>query len=118
MTDLERRIEEGRALLRERWGEKVRATPSLADEKPLGSGPRNRHGMPQVPPEQGVLSSWPVLEFGEQPVVPLDRWELRVEGEVEGADRTRRSAAADARAGGCVAPGRRESVEAAPQAPP
>jgi DMSO/TMAO reductase YedYZ molybdopterin-dependent catalytic subunit len=39
--------------------------------------------MPQVPPEQGVLASWPVLEFGEQPVIPTERWEFRVEGEVE-----------------------------------
>jgi DMSO/TMAO reductase YedYZ molybdopterin-dependent catalytic subunit len=39
--------------------------------------------MPQVPPRQNVLDSWPVLEFGEQPVVPTARWELRVEGEVE-----------------------------------
>ena len=83
MTDLEKRIEEGRALLRARWGEKIRETPSLADKEPQGTGPRNRHGMPQVPPEQGVLSSWPVLEFGEQPVIPLERWEFRVEGEVE-----------------------------------
>jgi len=83
VTDLERRIEEGRAILRARWGERIRETPSLSDKAPQGDGPRNRHGMPQVPPRQNVLDSWPVLDIGEQPVVSLERWELRVEGEVE-----------------------------------
>ena len=83
MTDLERRIEEGRKLLRARWGERMQATPSLSDREPQGAGPPNRHGMPQVPPRQNVLTSWPVLDIGDQPVVPTERWELRVEGEVE-----------------------------------
>jgi len=83
VTDLERRIEEGRKLLRARWGERMQATPSLSDREPQGAGPPNRHGMPQVPPRQNVLTSWPVLDIGDQPVVPTERWELRVEGEVE-----------------------------------
>ncbi len=83
MTDLERRIEEGRKLLRARWAERMQATPSLSDREPQGAGPPNRHGMPQVPPRQNVLTSWPVLDIGDQPVVPTERWELRVEGEVE-----------------------------------
>jgi len=80
---MERRIEEGRAALRARWGEAIRLTPSMADPKPLGEGPANRHGMPQVPPGQNVLATWPVLDIGEQPVVSPERWELRVEGEVD-----------------------------------
>jgi DMSO/TMAO reductase YedYZ molybdopterin-dependent catalytic subunit len=67
VDDLERRIAEGRALLEAR----------------LGTGPRNRHGMPRVPPDQNVLSTWPVLDIGEQPVIEPGRWQLRVEGEVE-----------------------------------
>ena len=83
MTDIEKRIEDGRARLRARFAERTRQTPSLSDPEPMGSGRRNRHGMPKVPPEQKVFESWPVLDLGEQPVIPLDRWELRVEGAVE-----------------------------------
>ena len=83
MTDILKRIEEGREMLRKRFGEAIRATPSLADREPQGSGPANRHGMPQVPPRQNVLSTWPVLDCADQPVVSTDRWELRIEGEVE-----------------------------------
>ena len=83
MTDILKRIEEGREMLRKRFGEAIRATPSLADRTPQGSGPANRHGMPQVPPRQNVLSTWPVLDCADQPVVSTERWELRIEGEVE-----------------------------------
>jgi len=83
VTDIQKRIEEGRELLRKRFGEAIRATPSLADREPQGTGPANRHGMPQVPPRQNVLSTWPVLDCADQPVVSTDRWELRLEGEVE-----------------------------------
>jgi len=83
VEDLERRLEEGRAILRARFAEKMRGTPSLSDRAPQGTGPKNRHGMPQVPPRQNVLASWPVLEFGEQPVVPVERWRLQVDGAVE-----------------------------------
>ena len=31
------------------------ATPARSDERPLGSGPLNRHGMPQLPP--GILTA-------------------------------------------------------------
>ena len=44
--DLERRIAEGTAALRARFGERMRATPSLSDPQPQGTGPANRHGMP------------------------------------------------------------------------
>ena len=83
MTDILKRIEEGRAALRGRYAEAMRKTPSLSDKEPMGSGPVNRHGMPQVPPRQNVLSSWPVLDCLDQPNVSTDRWELRIEGEVE-----------------------------------
>jgi DMSO/TMAO reductase YedYZ molybdopterin-dependent catalytic subunit len=83
VTDIEKRIEEGRAALRHRFGEAMRTTPSLSDATPQGNGPKNRHGMPQVPPRQNVLSTWPVLDCADQPVISTDRWELRIEGEVE-----------------------------------
>ncbi len=83
MTDIQKRIEEGRAALRARFGEAIQATPSMSDADPQGAGPRNRHGMPQVPPRQNVLSTWPVLDCADQPVIGTERWELRIEGEVE-----------------------------------
>jgi DMSO/TMAO reductase YedYZ molybdopterin-dependent catalytic subunit len=83
VDDLARRIEEGRALLQARFADKIRATPSRSDRTPLGSGARNRHGMPKLPPKQSALASWPVLDLGEQPVIPLERWKLQLDGEVD-----------------------------------
>lgn len=54
----------------------------MADERPQGSGPPNRHGMPKLPvgQTQTAPGKWPVLDLGNQPDVPLDRWRLRVDG--------------------------------------
>jgi len=84
VTDLERRIAEGVAELRARFGEKLRATPSLDDLAPLGSGERNRHGMPRVPPGQRVMPGghWPVLDLGRTPGVSREKWRLEVDGAV------------------------------------
>ena len=48
-----------------------------------GSGPRNRHGMPQLPVGQHEVKNWPVLDLGEQPEIALDAWKLEVGGLVE-----------------------------------
>jgi len=52
---------------------------------PEGSGPLNRHGMPNLPVGQHLVKNWPVLDLGEQPDVPLDQWRLEVAGLVENA---------------------------------
>jgi DMSO/TMAO reductase YedYZ molybdopterin-dependent catalytic subunit len=85
VTDLERRIAEGVAELRARFADRIAKTPSLSDPKPQGEGPTNRHGMPREPPGQNVLEhhEWPVLDIGETPEVPMERWSLTVEGAVE-----------------------------------
>jgi DMSO/TMAO reductase YedYZ molybdopterin-dependent catalytic subunit len=85
VTDVERRIAEGVAELRARFGERMRRTPSLADPDPQGEGPRNRHGMPREPPGQNVLEAkgWPVLDLGQTPEVAPERWRLAVDGAVE-----------------------------------
>jgi DMSO/TMAO reductase YedYZ molybdopterin-dependent catalytic subunit len=85
MTDVERRIAEGVAELRARFGERMRRTPSLADPSPQGEGPRNRHGMPKEPPGQNVFAKgeWPVLDLGEKPDVPREKWRLLVDGAVQ-----------------------------------
>lgn len=83
--DLERRIAEGTAALRARFGERMRATPSLSDPQPQGTGPANRHGMPQLPTGQNALAkrAWPVLDLGESPVITPERWRLTVDGAVD-----------------------------------
>jgi DMSO/TMAO reductase YedYZ molybdopterin-dependent catalytic subunit len=53
---------------------------AFAGERPRGSGPANRHGMPQLPVGQHEVKNWPVLDLGEQPDVPLDKWKLEVGG--------------------------------------
>ena len=85
MTDLERRIADGVAALRARFGERMRATPSLSDAAPQGEGPANRHGMPKEPPGQNVFEkgAWPVLDLGQTPQITTDRWRLTVDGAVE-----------------------------------
>ncbi len=79
------KIVAARLKLRARFEERTRATPSLADSSPLGSGPRNRHGMPQLPVGQHAVEKWPVLDLGMQPTIPLERWSLRVDGAIESA---------------------------------
>jgi DMSO/TMAO reductase YedYZ molybdopterin-dependent catalytic subunit len=76
-------LEGARRALRARFDATMRATPSLSDPSPLGSGPPNRHGMPRLPPGQGEQEELPVLDLGDQPVTPLDRWTLAIDGAVE-----------------------------------
>lgn len=77
------RIIESRMKLKARFEEKINQTPSVADNKPLGKGAANRHGMPQVPIGQTVTEKWPVLDLGYHPDVDLGRWRLTIDGEVE-----------------------------------
>jgi DMSO/TMAO reductase YedYZ molybdopterin-dependent catalytic subunit len=52
-------------------------------QRPEGSGPPNRHGMPRLPVGQHAVQNWPVLDLGEQPDVPLDKWKLEIGGLVD-----------------------------------
>jgi DMSO/TMAO reductase YedYZ molybdopterin-dependent catalytic subunit len=52
-------------------------------EAPAGSGPPNRHGMPKLPIGQHHVQNWPVLDLGDVPDIPRDRWSLEVKGRVE-----------------------------------
>ncbi|HEV7348679.1 sulfite oxidase-like oxidoreductase [Telluribacter sp.] len=77
------RIIDARMKLKTRFEEKMKATPSVADNQPQGTGPANRHGMPKLPVGQYESKKWPVLDLGYQPSVSLDRWRLTINGEVE-----------------------------------
>ncbi len=83
MDDLEKQIAEGLVILRARFGERMRATPSLSDPQPLGSGPPNRHGMPRLPKNQGAEEELLPMDIGEEPQISRDRWRLVVDGAVE-----------------------------------
>lgn len=77
------RIIEARMKLKARFEEQIKNTPSMADDRPLGHGKINRHGMPEVPVGQTVTNKWPVLDLGYHPQIPMDMWRLTIDGEVE-----------------------------------
>ena len=77
------RIIEARMKLKARFEEKMSKTPSMADDAPMGTGQINRHGMPQLPVGQTITTKWPVLDLGYHPNIPLDKWRLTIDGEVE-----------------------------------
>jgi len=79
----EARIVEARMKLRARYLGRLQATPGASDREPLGSGPKNRHGMPRLPPGQSITKGWPVLDLGRTPNVPISKWQLSVDGAVE-----------------------------------
>jgi DMSO/TMAO reductase YedYZ molybdopterin-dependent catalytic subunit len=78
----EDRVVAARMKLRDRFLSKMRGSPGASDERPLGSGPPNRHGMPQLPIGQVETRQWPVLDLGSHPEIPPDSWQLRIEGAV------------------------------------
>lgn len=80
MTSKQDRIIAARLALKQRFEDKMRSTPSLADASPMGSGPINRHGMPKLPPGQTEATNWPVLDLGMQPQVERKDWRLEVYG--------------------------------------
>lgn len=77
------KIVDARLRLRERFAEKQAKTPSLADPRPLGEGPSNRHGMPRLPVGQTETKKWPVLDLGITPRVDPLQWRFVVDGAVE-----------------------------------
>jgi DMSO/TMAO reductase YedYZ molybdopterin-dependent catalytic subunit len=56
---------------------------NVQSARPEGSGPPNRHGMPKLPVGQHSVKNWPVLDLGDLPNVPLEKWRLEVGGLVE-----------------------------------
>src|SRR5690349_15218863 len=83
MDEKESRIVAARLKLRERFLDRIKGTPGASDQRPLGHGPPNRHGMPKVPEGQTVTRGWPVLDLGRQPDIRVSKWQLEVFGAVE-----------------------------------
>jgi DMSO/TMAO reductase YedYZ molybdopterin-dependent catalytic subunit len=82
MDKLERIIE-ARMKLKARFERQMSSSPSMADDKPLGTGDTNRHGMPQLPVGQTETVKWPILDLGYHPDISLEYWRLTINGEVE-----------------------------------
>ncbi len=78
-----KRVVEARMKLKARFEDKIKLTPSVADDKPMGYGNLNRHGMPVTPVGQTLTVKWPVLDLGVQPEISLDEWRLTLDGEVD-----------------------------------
>ena len=74
------RIVKARQRLRARFLKAMTSSPSLSDQTPLGHGPSNRHGMPQVPPGQRIVEKWPVLDLGITPTLSKESWSLQIDG--------------------------------------
>ena len=55
----------------------------FAGREPMGVGGENRHGMPKLPVGQRTVTTWPVLDLGEQPTIDASQWQLTVDGAVE-----------------------------------
>jgi len=55
------------------------AKRKAAEEKRL---PPRKPERPRVPQGQEVVSKWPVLDLGQQPLIPLDQWRLDIRGAV------------------------------------
>lgn len=77
------RIIEARMKLKARFEKKMEDSPSISDNRPLGTGPLNRHGMPILPVGQTITEKWPVLDLGYHPDVKLENWRLTIDGAVE-----------------------------------
>ena len=78
--DKQARIVAARMRLKARFEAEMAKTPAMSDVAPEGSGPRNRHGMPQLPPGQVATEKWPVLDLGTQPSVAKSNWQLLIDG--------------------------------------
>ncbi|MCF0070793.1 molybdopterin-dependent oxidoreductase [Dyadobacter sp. CY261] len=77
------KIVQARMKLKARFEQQMAQTPSVSDSRPLGNGEPNRHGMPKLPVGQTRTVKWPVLDLGFKPDVPLSKWKLIIDGEVE-----------------------------------
>ncbi len=50
------------------------------DNQILGSGEINRDGVPRLPPDQKIVTNWPVLDLGILPDIKASDWTLTVNG--------------------------------------
>ena len=51
-----------------------------AHEGKFLTGHTARPDSERLPPGQHLVKDWPVLDLGEQPQIPLDKWKLEIGG--------------------------------------
>jgi DMSO/TMAO reductase YedYZ molybdopterin-dependent catalytic subunit len=68
---------------RQRALKKETVDVNFAGMRPMGTGPANRDGLPRLPIGQHEVKNWPVLDLGDVPDIPRDRWRLELTGLVE-----------------------------------
>jgi DMSO/TMAO reductase YedYZ molybdopterin-dependent catalytic subunit len=68
---------------RQRALKKETVDVNFAGMRPMGTGPANRDGLPRLPIGQHEVKNWPVLDLGDVPDIPRDRWRLELTGRVE-----------------------------------
>ncbi len=61
----------------------IAAKEAWARSGRLLTGKRGDPGRDRLPPGQREVKSWPVLDLGVQPDIPLDKWMLIIDGLVE-----------------------------------
>jgi DMSO/TMAO reductase YedYZ molybdopterin-dependent catalytic subunit len=76
------RVVNARMKLMQRFKTKIKSSPAQSDPRPLGTGPSNRHGMPQLPVGQVYTKKWPVLDLGIHPNISQNDWQLKIDGAV------------------------------------
>jgi DMSO/TMAO reductase YedYZ molybdopterin-dependent catalytic subunit len=82
MTDKTAAIVEARMKLMQRFHDKMQGSLGVADDRPQGTGPKNRHGMPAIPVGQIETQKWPVLDLGTHPTIAPEAFTLVVDGAV------------------------------------
>jgi DMSO/TMAO reductase YedYZ molybdopterin-dependent catalytic subunit len=61
----------------------VRAKRKFIQEERFMKHGRSERSTDRLPPGQTLTDGFPVLDLGSKPEVPVDKWELRLDGEVE-----------------------------------
>ena len=83
LTPYQKRLVTSRMKLMGRFKKKMETSPSQSDPRPLGTGPLNPHGMPELPVGQVYTKKWPVLDLGIHPNLSKDEWTLEIDGAVK-----------------------------------
>ncbi len=83
ISNKQQKIIQARMKLRERFLKQSENTPSVSDQRPLGTGPLNRHQMPSIPKGQTLTEKWPVLDLGMTPEIGRENWYMKIDGAVK-----------------------------------
>jgi DMSO/TMAO reductase YedYZ molybdopterin-dependent catalytic subunit len=66
------RVKDAYIAAKERWARKM-----------AGQKPHKPHSANRLPPGQRLVQDFPVLDLGVRPEMPLEKWELKIQGQVD-----------------------------------